>query len=212
MAAVLVTMTALSSGFGVVQAQSTPRLPKGVHVVETYTSLLVWKNHKPLGRVWLTDQGALETWHDFLKTDQAFASYGFTAKNGSLTSVSWPTSKAVAQYYSGSKWNNILPYSNTLYSYESVKKQINDPTVFEANNFVPQFGVRSGQTVERLSDGYYLYPNGKMFKFNHYEQIPASLVPKNIISELTQYLHDEGATNYIFFRLKYKVGYGYTAD
>ena len=221
-----VSMMGMAMGQMPVMAQSNPSvtaLPKGVHVVETYTSHLVWKKGKEIGYVWLTNpnQGALETWADYTSNDKSKSvlyTYLYCPKQypdvkikgtpyydckepvNANDSVSFNTSPAVADYYQFTvALGQYLAYSNTVYN---IKAQTTPTPVYnEAEFLVPQFGVRNGESVERLSNGGYLYPNGKIYHFNQFKEIPKNEVPSLIVQYYDNYYKiTRGLKPYYWFR------------
>ena len=156
-------------------------------VVETYTSHVVWLNHKEVGFVWLTSQGALETWNDFLSPYQSSKIYNYypnAVDTNIPAEVGFQSSPAVFAYYNNAfkslQGGTKLAYSNTIYSFHESAPSY--PYQFLAENAVPQFGVKSGLTVKRLSNNEYLYPNDKEYHFSGYQMIPRSEAPQSLIA------------------------------
>lgn len=176
---------------------------KGVKVEETYTSHAVWWPvngvQKLAGYVWLTNQGALETWQVFTNpTQENYTSYSFQQTN-TFTTVNFSASNAVDWYYSDPKCGPILGPGSTVYSYNSIIGEY--PALFLAENLVPHYVLANNQNVYRMSNGEYVYGNGKVFWFNHFVQIPESEVPSNYASQLISWGENDGHPIHYWYRV-----------
>ncbi len=149
-------------------------------VVETYTMGTVYG--LPNSRVWVTkNYGVLPIWGDaFGSSPQDYEQLIFSSmkeKNNNYYAVTVISSvpESIIKYYAKTNQGAYRNFMNgkTVYSKNSVKGH----AVFTAESYVPMYLVPLGKSVDRLSNGTYRYPNGRVFRFQHWEPVPESEVP-----------------------------------
>ena len=151
-------------------------------------------------RVWVTKYGVLPTWSDLMSNN-----YGSFGAYDNFNPDQYHIPKSVTWYYLNDGPATNLAYNRTIYSKGALQ-------FFKQFIIVPHFNVRPSQTVDLLSNGQYVYPNGKWFVFrNKWVQVSKSAFPTFFINPHAKYyfiFHEKNSTYYQSFSNNWFETYG----